>query len=72
MDTNVKDGYECSEFDIGWVWLFISSGYKCFWLIQMLLIWYKLGLIVYLIWILGYECHDRLATNVEKVGYECY
>jgi len=31
-----------------------------------------LGLIVYLILILGYECHDRLATNVEKDGYECY
>jgi len=27
-----------------------------------------LGLIVYLIWILGYECHDRLDTNVEKDG----
>jgi len=38
----------------------------------MLLIWYRLGLIVYLIWILGYECHDRLDTNVEKDGYECY
>jgi len=23
------------------------------------------------IWILGYECHDRLDTNVEKDGYEC-
>jgi len=31
-----------------------------------------LGLIVYLILILGYECHDRLDTNVEKDGYECY
>ena len=51
----------------------------------MLLIWYRLGLIVYLLWILGYECHDRLDTNVEKDechdrldtnvekdGYECY
>ena len=37
----------------------------------MLLIWYKLGLIVYLIWILGYKCHARLDTNVEKDGYEC-
>ena len=33
---------------------------------------FKLGLIVYLIWILGYECHDRLDTNVEKDVYECY
>jgi len=31
-----------------------------------------LGLIVYLILVLGYECHDRLDTNVEKDGYECY
>jgi len=38
----------------------------------MLLIWYRLGLIVYLILILGYECHARLDTNVEKDGYECY
>jgi len=29
LDTNNKDGYECYEFDIGLVWLFISSGYKC-------------------------------------------
>ena len=29
-------------------------------------------MIVYLIWILGYECHDRLDTNVEKDGYECW
>ena len=29
LDNNVKDGYECYEFDIDWVWLFISSGYKC-------------------------------------------
>jgi len=21
LDTNVKDGYECYEFYIGWVWL---------------------------------------------------
>ena len=36
MDTNVNNGYECYEFDIGWVWLFISSGrnvkdgYECY------------------------------------------
>ena len=36
LDTNVKDGYICYEFDIGWVWLFISSGrnvkdgYECY------------------------------------------
>ena len=36
LDTNVKDGYECYKFDIGWVWLFISfgynvkDGYKCY------------------------------------------
>ena len=29
LDTNVKDGYECYEFDICWVSLLISSGYKC-------------------------------------------
>ena len=29
LDTNVKDGYECYEFDIAWVWLLISYGYKC-------------------------------------------
>ena len=29
LDTKVKDGYECYEFDIGLVWLFISYGYKC-------------------------------------------
>ena len=29
FDTKGKDGYECYEFDTGWVCLFISSGYKC-------------------------------------------
>ena len=28
LDTKVKDGYECYEFYIGLVWLFISYGYK--------------------------------------------
>jgi len=34
--TIVKDGYECYEFDIGSVWLFISlntnvkDGYECY------------------------------------------
>ena len=47
----------------------------------MLLIWYRLGLIVYLIWILGYECHNMLDTNVKRmdtnvinlvyVGFDC-
>ena len=29
LDRNVKDGYERYEFDIGWVKLFITSGYNC-------------------------------------------
>ena len=39
-----------------------KDGYECYFFL------FKLGLIVYLIWILGYECHDRLDTNVEKDG----
>ena len=49
------------------------------------LIWYRLGLIVYLIWIqilrmdtnvmnliyVGFDCLSHLVTNV-KDGYECY
>ena len=57
----VKDGYECYEFDIGWVWLFISSGYL------------DTNVMIGLIRMLKrMECHDRLDTNVEKDGYECY
>ena len=83
-DTNVeKDGYECYIFDIGWVWFFIWYWYLDTnvmiglirmlkgW-IRMLFMWYRLGFILYLILILGYECHDRRDTNVEKDGYECY
>ena len=64
MDTNVMMDCEC---DSGWN--VEDDGYECY---DGLSIWYRLGLIVYLIWILGYECHARLDTNVEKDGYECY
>ena len=81
MDTNVMIDY---EFDIGWnvgmeCWnVFIEKdGYECY---DGLWIWYRLGFIVYLIWILmlrkdtnvmmDYELD--LGWNVEKDGYECY
>ena len=49
-------------------------------LIRMLLIWYRLGLIVYLIWILmlGMDTNVMMdyefdkGWNVEKDGYEWY
>ena len=53
LDTNVKDGYDCYEFDIGWVWLLshldtnFKDGYECY---EFDIAW------VWLFFSSGYKC----------------
>ena len=59
MDTNFKDGYDCYEFYIGWVWLFISYGYK------------RMDTNVMNLIKVGFDCLSDLDTKVND-GYKCY
>ena len=60
FDTKGKDGYECYEFDIGWVSLFIS------WIQNLRMDTNVMNLIQ-----VGFDCLSHLDTNV-KDGFECY
>ena len=69
----IQVGFDClSDLDTN-----VKDGYECN---DGLWIWYRLGLIVYLIWILMLrmdknvmmDCECDTGWNVEEDGYECY